>query len=100
MTKNIALILAASLLLAANVARAEQNVTHKPHHASLSCQTCHGPMSELIKKTSDYKRNPHYSPHWGDTVDCYTCHKEHKASEISCATQYCHVKNFEGVQLK
>lgn len=48
----------------------------------------------------DYKRNPHYSPHWGDTVDCYTCHKEHKASEISCATQYCHVKNFEGVQLK
>ena len=93
-------------------------MTHKPHHASLSCQTCHGdtenkvppaneacltchgPMSELIKKTSDYKRNPHYSPHWGDTVDCYTCHKEHKASEISCATQYCHVKNFEGVQLK
>ncbi len=48
MTKNIALILAASLLLAANVARAEQNVTHKPHHASLSCQTCHGDTKNKV----------------------------------------------------
>lgn len=53
-----------------------------------------------IKKTEGFKRNPHYTPHWGDTVPCYTCHKEHKKSELLCANSYCHVKNFEGVTLK
>ena len=67
---------------------------------SEACLNCHGPMQYLIKKTEGFKRNPHYTPHWGDTVPCYTCHKEHKKSELLCANSYCHVKNFEGVTLK
>lgn len=117
MKKNMLMILAATLLMAGTV-EAAPSVTHKTHHkdlacvechaapegkappASDACRTCHGPMRDLIKKTAAFKRNPHRSPHWADTVPCYTCHKEHKASELLCATEYCHVKNFEGVTLK
>lgn len=117
MKKNMLMAMAASLLMA-GTAWAAPSVTHKDHHkaiacvechatpegkappASEACLACHGPMQDLIAKTADFKRNPHRSPHWGDTVPCYACHKEHKASELLCATEYCHVKNFEGVTLK
>lgn len=111
-------MIAAALLLASSAAWAGSYVSHKSMHQDLACVdchqeevgrtpppseaclNCHGPMQDLIKKMEGFKRNPHYTPHWGDTVPCYTCHKEHKKSELLCANSYCHVKNFEGVTLK
>ena len=87
-------MIAAALLLASSAAWAGSYVSHKSMHQDLACVdchqeevgrtpppseaclNCHGPMQDLIKKTEGFKRNPHYTPHWGDTVPCYTCHKE------------------------
>ena len=79
-------MIAAALLLASSAAWAGSYVSHKSMHQDLACVdchqeevgrtpppseaclNCHGPMQDLIKKTEGFKRNPHYTPHWGDTV--------------------------------
>jgi len=55
------------------------------------CLSCHGPLSELAKKTepADFKdRNAHAS-HLGE-IDCSVCHKAHGPSKVYCLG--CHQK--------
>ena len=51
-----------------------------------TCVACHGPHSELVKKTANQARNPHDS-HYPD-LECTTCHHGHQPLENFCAT--CH----------
>lgn len=54
------------------------------------CKTCHTPK-DLAKKTkpkSTGDRNPHYSPHYEDQLDCTNCHHGHKEFEDFC--NQCH----------
>lgn len=53
-----------------------------------ACLKCHGGMDALVKATSKYVLNPHQSPHWGDSVPCGTCHKQHSQPKVYCAA--CH----------
>ena len=53
-----------------------------------TCLTCHGSMDALVKKTDKYALNPHASPHWGDSVPCGTCHKQHSQPIVYC--EACH----------
>lgn len=52
------------------------------------CFQCkeHGTYDELAERTSDRRRNQHAS-HFGE-MECYTCHKMHRESELYCT--YCH----------
>lgn len=103
-----ALLTAIVLLAATTFAQAQ---TLKPQHSVLAsncaachgssgqflvpedkaCQSCHGSYAELIKKTDaklkadrDPEPNPHQSGHYGDTLNCTACHKEHKPAEVYC----------------
>lgn len=53
-----------------------------------TCLNCHGSMESLVKQTSKYTLNPHKSPHWGDSVPCGTCHKQHSKPIVYC--EACH----------
>ena len=59
-----------------------------------TCFTCHGSMEELAEKTADCivltdnngtVVNPHALPegHFGDKVDCSSCHKMHSATDTA-----------------
>jgi hypothetical protein len=53
------------------------------------CVACHGSTEKLAEKTAKVKpSNPHTSPHYGTTLDCNFCHKQHEKSENFCAQ--CH----------
>lgn len=53
------------------------------------CIACHGSPDKLAEKTAKVKpSNPHTSPHYGTTLDCNFCHKQHAKSENFCAQ--CH----------
>lgn len=47
-----------------------------------ACITCHGDYQKVAALTRALHANPHDS-HLGP-MDCTKCHKEHRASEISC----------------
>lgn len=53
-----------------------------------ACLKCHGPMEKLIASTGKYALNPHNSPHWGESVPCGTCHKQHSQPKVYC--EACH----------
>ncbi|WP_376711935.1 cytochrome c3 family protein [Shewanella profunda] len=55
------------------------------------CLTCH----KLPEKKTDYHGAPdkHDSPHYGITLECENCHREHSESEDYCAN--CHDFNFK-----
>ena len=58
------------------------------------CLTCHGGMSDLVKKTSAVKpENPHASPHWGSRMECNVCHRQHEKTVDWCS--HCHAFNFK-----
>lgn len=82
-------------------------VKNKPFHNNLKCEqchknqingqfsannciVCHGTGEELSEKMKGQFLNPHNSPHWGTTVECTVCHREHQASRLICAN--CHPK--------
>lgn len=57
------------------------------------CVACHGSTDKLAEKTAKVKpENPHTSPHYGTTLDCNLCHKQHAKSENYCAQ--CHSFKF------
>jgi hypothetical protein len=56
------------------------------------CITCHSP-AKLVEKTAKVKpENPHTSPHYGNSLDCTLCHRQHGKSENYC--NQCHNFNF------
>ena len=101
----------AVLLIAAGTAAAAsaQERTHKPYHKALAancsvchgeespkavskllCTNCHGSPADMAKKTAALKiQNPHTSIHFGTSLPCEECHKEHKVSYNYC-TAACH----------
>ncbi|WP_316415611.1 cytochrome c3 family protein [Mesoterricola silvestris] len=58
------------------------------------CLRCHGPAEDLVKKTAAVKpENPHDSPHWGPTMECNICHRQHEKPVNWC--NHCHVYGFK-----
>ena len=64
-----------------------------------SCLTCHGSYAELARKSAaklkqdrNPEPNPHLSGHYGDSLNCTACHKEHKPAELYCNN--CHEFNY------
>ncbi len=53
------------------------------------CIACHGTMDQIPTKPNKFDKKPHASAHYGATLDCSTCHSEHKASRALCND--CHV---------
>lgn len=110
-----ALFLAALLSLTAACASAASvnGMSFKDHHAKLvgtlmQCETCHGAavpterpatsagcikchgtMDKIPTKPNKFDKKPHASDHYGATLDCSTCHSEHKESRALCND--CHV---------
>lgn len=54
-----------------------------------ACIGCHGTMDKIPTKPNRFDKFPHASAHYGNTLDCTTCHAEHKASRALCND--CHV---------
>lgn len=100
------MLLAAGLAaMVASAGAAEVTTVLPAAHKSFSCETCHagaegnmpknetclkchGPMKDLVAKTSGYALNPHDSPHWGESVPCGTCHRQHAQPKVYC--EACH----------
>ena len=90
-------------------AASAQERQHKPYHkvlagkcavchgesspktvSKLLCTKCHGSPEDMAQKTAALKvRNPHTSIHFGTSLPCEECHKEHRASYNYC-TEACH----------
>ncbi|MGI2853242.1 cytochrome c3 family protein [Shewanella algae] len=68
-----------------------------------ACLVCHGPISKLVASTHRDRKphdtavspNPHNSAHYGTTLSCFTCHSEHKQSEIYC--HQCHAFKYKSL---
>lgn len=57
------------------------------------CESCHDPL-KVEKKTAGVKpENPHTSPHYGNTLNCTYCHRQHEPSENFCLQ--CHTFDFK-----
>jgi hypothetical protein len=67
----------------------------KPEAVAMDkCVACHGSPDKLAEKTAKVKpENPHTSPHYGTTLDCNLCHKQHVKSENFCSQ--CHKFDFK-----
>lgn len=110
--KNLALLamsVCAAFALTGAHAATLAGVPMKDHHAKLmqTCETCHGTatpterpdgkacigchgtMDKIPTKPNRFDKFPHASAHYGNTLDCTTCHAEHKASRALCND--CHV---------
>ena len=57
----------------------------------MSCETCHDTETTVERTAKFGKQNPHTSPHWGDSMPCWVCHKEHSQDEQYCLN--CHTWN-------
>lgn len=60
------------------------------------CISCHGPMKNIKVAQNPQGKNPHNSDHYGDTIDCTACHKEHRPSKAVCVD--CHVVEFKNLK--
>ena len=110
--KNLTLLamgVCAAFALTSAHAATLAGVPMKDHHAKLmqTCETCHGTatpterpdgkacigchgtMDKIPTKPNRFDKFPHASAHYGNTLDCTTCHAEHKASRALCND--CHV---------
>lgn len=110
--KNLTLLVmgvCAAFALTSAHAATLADVPMKDHHAKLmqTCETCHGTatpterpdgkacigchgtMDKIPTKPNRFDKFPHASAHYGNTLDCTTCHAEHKASRALCND--CHV---------
>jgi hypothetical protein len=62
--------------------------------AAERCLGCHGPAADLLKKTAAVKpENPHDSPHWGPSMECNVCHRQHEKPVNWC--NHCHAFAFK-----
>jgi hypothetical protein len=58
------------------------------------CLSCHGTPADLVRKTAAVKpENPHDSPHWGTTMECGVCHRQHEKTVNWC--NHCHAFAFK-----
>lgn len=103
-----AIIAAAAALLFVTAASA--GVADHHTKMGLDCKSCHGPdgkgevttqtctgchqVDALVASTKDVKpTNPHVSPHYGNELDCASCHMGHGDSENFC--NQCHQFDFK-----
>ena len=50
-----------------------------------TCEGCHGSYASLREKTKGGSEpNPHHSAHFGDTLSCTACHKQHSEPKSYC----------------
>ena len=50
-----------------------------------TCEGCHGSYKDLAKKTAGGSEpNPHYSAHYGTSLSCSACHKQHSEPKSYC----------------
>ncbi|MBN2126560.1 MAG: cytochrome c3 family protein [Deltaproteobacteria bacterium] len=56
--------------------------------ATQGCLACHESAEKMAEATAKLDPNPHTSPHYGTTLDCDLCHKQHRKSENFCSQ--CH----------
>jgi hypothetical protein len=56
--------------------------------ATDDCLGCHESREKMAEATSALDPNPHNSPHYGTSLDCDLCHRQHGRSENFCAQ--CH----------
>lgn len=106
--KQTLLAAAAALLFAATASAA--GVADHHTKMGLDCKSCHGPdgkdevttqtctqchqLDALVASTKDVKpTNPHVSPHYGNELDCNSCHMGHQESENFC--NQCHQFDFK-----
>jgi hypothetical protein len=108
--KTIAMHIAVLLIAVGTAAAASaQERAHKPYHKDLAgqcalchgaqspksvtrllCTDCHGSPEDMARKTAALNlRNPHTSIHFGTSLPCEECHKEHRAAYNYC-TESCH----------
>lgn len=108
--------LALSLVIGSAQAATLAGVPMKDHHAALmkdcstchgtaipqsrpddkTCIGCHGTMDKIPTKPNKYEKFPHASAHYGNVLDCTTCHAEHKPSRALCND--CHVVEFPNLK--
>jgi len=70
------------------------NAKKKTFVAAERCLGCHGSPADLVKKTANVKpENPHDSPHWGPTMECNVCHRQHEKTVNWC--NHCHAYGFK-----
>ena len=70
------------------------NAKKKTFVTAERCLGCHGPAADLVKKTAHVKpENPHDSPHWGPTMECNVCHRQHEKTVNWC--NHCHAYGFK-----
>lgn len=114
--KKLTMLLAGILLAASAQAATLSGVPMKDHHAKMikecstchgtaipttrpddkTCIACHGTMDKIPTKPNKFEKFPHASAHYGDTLDCTTCHSEHKESRALCND--CHVAEFPNLK--
>ncbi len=58
-----------------------------------ACIACHGTMDKIATKPNKFDKFPHASAHYGNTLECTTCHAEHKPSRAICND--CHVVEWQ-----
>lgn len=108
--------LAMTLIVSSAQAAALAGVPMKEHHAAImkecsachgadapksrpddkACIGCHGTMDKIPTKPNKYEKFPHASAHYGSTLECTTCHAEHKPSRALCND--CHVVEFPNLK--
>lgn len=50
-----------------------------------TCEGCHGSYASLAKKTAGGSEpNPHYSAHYGESLSCSACHRQHEKPQSYC----------------
>ncbi|WP_418581599.1 cytochrome c3 family protein [Parasutterella excrementihominis] len=77
--------------LHANVQCAQCHNNTQPMQApqDTTCIQCHGKSSSIQLPANVNEKNYHNSPHYGDTVSCLECHREHQPQQNLCKN--CHV---------
>lgn len=100
---NISRIVLACVLclVAMNLVHAAETRTRSAAHQGLKCEDCHneaepkGPVvtvscaachdaKEVAAAWTGPQPNPHDSKHWGTTLPCESCHKEHSPDVFMC----------------
>jgi len=76
------------LLQGVGCAKCHGNAKTRKAVETARCLSCHVSGEKVAERTAKTKENPHDSPHYGTTLDCNLCHRQHAKSKNYC-TQ-CH----------
>ena len=58
--------------------------TPESRPSDTACIGCRGAMDKIPTKPNRFDKFPHASAHYGNTLECTTCHAEHKPSKALC----------------